>query len=50
MFVYFLVAVYGAAYPAPTLAARLDERQGYGVTTVWSPFVVGITVSCTFGR
>jgi hypothetical protein len=48
--VYFLVAVYGAAYPAPTLAARLNKRQGFGVTTVWSPFVVGTTVSCTFGR
>ena len=50
MLVYFLVAVDGAAYPAPTLAARLDKRQGFSVATVWSPFIVGTTVSCTFGR
>jgi hypothetical protein len=50
MLVYFLVTVHGAAYPAPTLAARLNKRQDYGVVTVWSPFVVGTTVSCTFGR
>jgi hypothetical protein len=48
--VYFLVAIDGAAYPAPTLAARLDKRQGFDVSTVWSPYVVGTTVSCTFGR
>jgi hypothetical protein len=50
MLVYFLVAVDGAAYPAPTLAARLDKRQAFDVAVVWSPFVIGTTVSCTFGR
>ncbi|PMD32365.1 hypothetical protein L207DRAFT_590656 [Hyaloscypha variabilis F] len=45
MLVHFLVAVDGAAYPAPTLAARLENRQGVGVATIWSPFVVGTTVS-----
>lgn len=51
MLVHFLVAVDGAAYPAPTPAARLDKRQvpQNGVSTIWSPFVVGTTVSCTFG-
>ena len=47
--VYFLVAVHGAAHPAPTPPARLDERQA-GVATVWSPVIVGTTVSCAFRR
>lgn len=50
MLVYFLVAVDGAAYPAPTLAARLDKRQGFDVATIWSPIIIGTKVSCTFGR
>jgi hypothetical protein len=50
MLVHFLVAVDGAAYPAPTLAARLENRQGAGVATIWSPFVVGTTVSCKYSR
>jgi hypothetical protein len=50
MLVYFLVAVDGAAYPAPTLAARLDKRQVFDVTAVWTPVITGTTVSCTFGR
>jgi len=45
MLVHFLVAVDGAAYPAPTLAARLDNSQGIDIAIVWSPFVVGTTVS-----
>ena len=50
MLVYFLVAVDGAASPAPTLAARLDKRQGFDVATLWSPFVVGTTVLCKLSR
>jgi hypothetical protein len=50
MLVHFLVAVDGAAYPAPTLAAHLDKRQGFDVATIWSPVIIGTTVSCTFGR
>jgi hypothetical protein len=48
--VHCLVGVNGAAYPAPTAAARLEERQVFGISTVWSPTVVGTTVSCTFNR
>ncbi|PMD53035.1 uncharacterized protein K444DRAFT_668614 [Hyaloscypha bicolor E] len=43
--IHCLVAVDGAAYPAPTPAARLEERQVFGISTVWSPTVVGTTVS-----
>ena len=50
MLVYFQVAVHGAAHLGPTPAARLDKRQGFGAATVWSPIIVGTTVSCTFGR
>jgi hypothetical protein len=50
MLVHFLVAVDGAAYPTPTLAARLDNSQGIDIAIVWSPFVVGTTVSCKFSR
>ena len=50
MLVHFLVAVDGAAYPAPTLAARLDNSQVVDVATVWSPFVVGTTVLCKLSR
>ncbi|KAH8768704.1 hypothetical protein F5882DRAFT_465997 [Hyaloscypha sp. PMI_1271] len=45
IFIHCLVAVDGAAYPAPTLAARLEERQAFGISTVWSPSVVGTTVA-----
>ena len=46
----FLVAVHGVAYPAPTLAARLEKRQGGNVQTVWSPTVIGTSVSCRLSR
>jgi hypothetical protein len=46
--IHCLVAVDGAAYPAPTPAARLEERQVFGISTVWSPTVVGTTVWCAF--
>ncbi|KAH7073767.1 hypothetical protein BKA63DRAFT_40264 [Paraphoma chrysanthemicola] len=41
----FLDAVCGAAHPAITPAAQLVERQNLDIGTIWSPSVVGTSIS-----
>lgn len=40
----FLDAVYGAAHPAITPAAQLNERQNH-ITLIWTPSVSGPAAS-----
>lgn len=49
LLLYCLEAVRGAAHPAPTPAARLEQRSPTGllnVESVWAPLTLGVTVIC----
>jgi hypothetical protein len=45
---YFLDAVHGAAHPAPTPAARLEDRQASDTATLWIPVTNNSQVSCRY--
>jgi len=50
IFGYLLDAAYGSAFPQITPPARLQIRQNNGLLTLWSPTVIGTTLTCKFGN
>lgn len=48
VFGYLLDVAYGSAFPQITSPARLQIRQDNGLLTLWSPSLVGLTLTCKF--